>query len=832
MVKQSLDGCWQLARREAAAGPPEQGITGGWMEAAVPGEIHYDLERAGLLTGIFRSKAAAESATWVADADWVYKREFDCDPELLALPRVYLNLDSVDTYSDIYVNGELVGSTDNMFLRYDLPLGSGLLREKGNTVAIHIKAHRRMVADRADESAAVSSVNEDFARSRSLIRRYQRSWSTDLMGFGLYVLGIGIPRSVYLTGLPAVSIRDFHFQVLTATEEQAELRLEAWLSEPAPGASVECILRDAEGAEAARFTAGADGGCARHDFTLASPKLWWPNRFRSGPYLYTLELAVLDGGHELFRLQRRVGIRKVEAVRTTPSGKDTFYLKVNGRKVYIRGGNYMPADYLTGTGTDRENLRLLRLARDAGMNMLRLWGGGNNESEWFYSRCDEMGLMMWKEMHLHSHTYPDYDATFLAQARTEAEETIRYLRNHACFAVICGGNEQQEGWDAWHWKDTVDRFYGERLLYGIYPEIAAAWCPGTPYVPNSPHGRLYSQSPVDGDTHSWGNFYNATKDPQFVCETRWFSGAGPKMETLESYMGAEIWALNYRGWHKRFKELTGQDLMGYLQYGEYNDVSSLQSYLRCLELEQFLSDYHALYYLRSRSPSCNGFIYWPLNAGGPFMYLGAVDYGGRQLMSYYLLPRLYADHAIHIYRDGGDLRVMGSNAGEETLVATLRIRHYRGSRLLAEQETPVEILPCNNCRIHDLPDYYGGIGDRRSEAVHAALLGPDGAVLSEDIVYFCTWFEFRVDAAPPTVAVRALDGGKWELTVTGVAFAKLVDIDFGYTRAYLSDNYFPLLPGQVRRVTVELEDPAEAAAASFTVSSLDGDATGRIGLVT
>ncbi|MDR1539065.1 MAG: hypothetical protein LBU32_13920 [Clostridiales bacterium] len=832
MEKISLDGLWRLALCDGTNGAPENDGGLEWMDAIVPGEIHYDLERSGKLRNIFRSKADAEKGMWVSDRDWVYEKDFNLGGKLNSYPGappIFLHLDCVDTYSDIYLNGIKIASTDNAFLRQRVLLDRTLLHNGDNTLRVHLKGHRRMVADRADEAAAIISVNDDFARSRSLIRRHQRNWSTDLTGYGVYVLGIGLPRSVCIEEYPSIYIDDFHFQTISASKEKAEISAEVWLSSRNSGLSVLFSLKDERGEIAAQFKAEAKDGFAKWTFSLESPKLWWPNRFMTGPYLYNLEMSVLSGEEAVSSKSARVGVRKTEIVEYEPSGKDTFYIKINQKKIYIRGGNYMPADYLTGTGTQKANGRLLRLARDSGMNMLRLWGGGNNESEAFYSACDEFGLLIWKEQHMHSHTYPDYDKEFIRQTTEDAIATIKYLRNHACFGVICGGNEQQEGWDAWHWRAVMDRFYGERMLYGLYKDLASEHCPNIPYVPNSPHGKYYSQSPVDGDTHTWGNFFNATKDPQFVCETRWFSGASSRMETLEKYMGSEIWTLNYRGWIKRFKELTGQDLIGIHQYSEYHMVDSLKDYLQAMEIEQYLSDYHALYYLRSRSPSLNGFIYWPLNMGGPWMYLGAVDYDGRQLMSYYLLHRLYSDYAIHIYRDANDIRIMGGNASGSVLDSTLEIKHYRGSNIAGEFEAPALIEPCNNKRIFDLDGYYGKIEDRRREVVYAALKDKSGKLLSEDFVFFCQWAEFQNEKSIPKVKLKPVSENKWQIEIVTDVFAKMISIELGYVKAYLSDNYFTALPGRIYTIDMEL-DSSSAKDASFTVEALDGGKTKPIRL--
>ena len=179
-------------------------------------------------------------------------------------------------------------------------------------------------------------------------------------------------------------------------------------------------------------------------------------------------------------MERSLGIRTVELVRELPGGRKTFFLRVNGTKIHARGGNLMPIDYLNGCGTEEQNARMIRLAVHANMNMLRLWGGGTVEPESFFDECDRQGLMIWKDFHLHSHTYPDYDEEWVRELRRESIEVVKLLRTHACFTMVCGGNETQEGWDAWGWRAMIDRPYGIGLVHDMLKQVAETYCPQDP----------------------------------------------------------------------------------------------------------------------------------------------------------------------------------------------------------------------------------------------------------------------------------------------------------------------------------------------------------------
>ena len=239
-------------------------------------------------------------------------------------------------------------------------------------------------------------------------------------------------------------------------------------------------------------------------------------------------------------VSRRVGIKQARIVRREPSGRETFYVEINGRKVYVRGGNLIPIDSLRARVTPPEYDHLLRLSEHANLNLIRLWGGGVPEHEYFLDQCDARGIMLWQDFFYHSGTYPDDDPDFIAEAEREAEDVIRRMRSHACLTLFCGGNEQLQGWDEWNWRATLDRHPGERLFTELLPAVCARCAPEVPYIPNSPHGGKQCQSPASGDTHTWFDFYNATKDPLFVTETCWGAESYARPDTLREVMGLDV----------------------------------------------------------------------------------------------------------------------------------------------------------------------------------------------------------------------------------------------------------------------------------------------------
>jgi beta-mannosidase len=807
-----LDGDWQLAQCHPASGgaPQTKGLD--WLPAAVPGAVHYDLVRAKKLENPLSSRQAAASADWVSHSDWLYRRAFVLIEALAPVTRAVLRFDSIDTFADIWLNGVHIGSSGNAFRPCHLDVDPALLRQGENTLLVHVKGHDRMLADVIPDAGRIAVGSHSTAhRDRSLIRRYQRSYNTSLLNLGENVIGIGIPGGVRLCLYPEVYLRELCLVTDAVIDGVGLVCVVAEVEGDTDGLGVEVAVYE-EGVDAPVAATTAPVVGARLEVRLEVPeaRLWWPHG-HGEPHLYRLTARLLHQGSEVHAIQRRVGIKTVELEQTLPNGRPTFQLRVNECEVYVRGGNLIPIDAIGGIATPDAYERMLQLTLNANMNLIRLWGGGMPEDEGFLDRCDELGIMIWQDFLYHSCTYPDYDAGFMAEAEAEAVDLIRKMRPHACLAILCGGNEQQQGWDEWNWKEDVDRFYGERLINDLLPQVCAAYAPEIPYIPNSPHGGIGGQSPVVGDTHTWGNYYNATKDPLFVTETCWIYDSYSRPETLREAMGLEVDALAYHGWHRRWRELTGLGLFTKFPFTHYYDIASLRGYLRALEIEQLEADHQALAFLRLRSPSCNGIVYWPLNKGGPLFGFGCIDYGGRPLMSYYAVQRLFADVALHLYRDAADVRVVGANATDEPVAGVLRLWHLNAAgRSRGYWELPTTIAPGNSLRLFDIDGFYDEVIDRTREWVYAEFL-VQGCALTSAQLLFCPLAELQLEPGEMRVAVEQLGPGRWRLDLEMSAPTPLVEIEAD-RRVMYSDDYFALIPGIGKRVIVtslEAEPPAE-----------------------
>jgi beta-mannosidase len=820
---------WRVARYEvgdeeltSVAPPVLAGLE--WLPATVPGAVHYDLMAAGQLANPYASSASAEAARWVAESDWLYSTVFDA-PAGAAADRS-LVLEGVDTFADVWLNGTLLGQTANAYRSYRLPVPETLMRPTGNELVLHLKGHRRMIEPKAAEARKRLSVQGGHPDRllKSLVRRYQRNTfsNSSLLNLGVHVHGIGVNKPVRLVSEKQVTVSEARLTVLELTDSAAQVRVDVSVlgtTAASAGLSVEVELAAPE-AETVRAVTALRGIETALVMTVASPQLWWPQGYGS-PTRYTMTVRLLHDGRLVDETQTMVGLRTVELI-DEQAGVPTFQLRVNGQRVYVRGTNFVPVDYLKVHDSWQVYERLFTLLEHGNYNLVRLWGGGAVEDERFYDRCDELGIMLWQDLLLHSNVYPDYDQEFVEEFRAESAELIRRARRHPALVLLCGGNEQQEGWDEWAWKADTDRFYGESLARDVAGELAKELVPELPFVYNSPHGGRWSGSPVAGDTHTWGNFYNATKDPQFVTETCWSLESYSRPETLLRAMDLDVQQLRGPGWRETWTQLTRLPLMTKFPFSSYHGAESLPDYLRSLEIEHAMADHHGLSMLRLRGSSGSGIVYWSLNKGGPLFQFGCIDYHGYPLMSYYVVKRVFAELLVGVYRDIDDIRVVASNATGTPVDAEVRTMVLDVDGEIAyESVTPVTMEPGEIARVLDLPAMYRQMSDRTRDIVHVQLVVA-GSVVSEDTFFATPLAEVAASRHPLAADVVKTGEGRWRVSLRSDGFVKMVCLESNQ-KLLFSDNYFGLAPGS-RSVDVSLLERTSSAPPELTVSALDSGA--------
>ena len=200
---------------------------------------------------------------------------------------------------------------------------------------------------------------------------------------------------------------------------------------------------------ATQTKAGKDGETISFELTLDNPQLWYPRSYGAQPR-YTLRVVGAD------TVERKIGFRRTKLVLNDgalsfesgfPMGPmpAPMQLQINGVNVFAKGSNWVNTEIFPSLATRERYDELIQLAYDNNMNIFRMWGGQYINHDYFYDKCDELGIMIWQEFMLSCNCYPDSD-DYLTVLEQEATSIIKSLRTHPCLAFWCGGNELFNSW--------------------------------------------------------------------------------------------------------------------------------------------------------------------------------------------------------------------------------------------------------------------------------------------------------------------------------------------------------------------------------------------------
>jgi beta-mannosidase len=458
--------------------PTADSAAPGWIPAAVPGNIQADLEAAHLLEPLWYGLGDPRMHD-AAGKDWWYRKDVAV-PNDFAGKRVTLVFDGVDHQCDVFFNGRKIGNNAGMYKRFWFDVSGAVQAGRVNRLAVRIA---RMPADlRAAVLSADDPGGPNVGTATNTVRRRLKELKSPTnsaydWAVAIYTLGIWKNVRLEATGparLDWVGVDSTLSSSFSKAEIHVRLDVDSLAALP-----VKVALSAAHGEFRADGLISADlkPGMSHIEttFPLSKPALWWPAGQGAQPlYDLLVEVKHADTGELLDYRRTRFGIRQIRWEQTpgTPANFiNPLKLVVNGRPVRQMGSNLLPPDSLFGR-IDARGPRLLELARAAGINCLRLWGGGVILSDTMYNRADELGIMLLQEFPL-ANCQPERDPEFLAHLEETAVNIVKQVRNHPSIVEWSGGNEMpwQIGTDdpALHILEKAVREHDTRFLRATEP---------------------------------------------------------------------------------------------------------------------------------------------------------------------------------------------------------------------------------------------------------------------------------------------------------------------------------------------------------------------------
>lgn len=501
----------------------------GWVFADVADQVQKVLLDHGMIDERV-SIGETERCAWIEQVEWIYACDFDCTAE--EMKRVsFLHFGGVDLFADFYLNGEYIGSHQDMLIPKRIEV-TGKLCEH-NRICVFFHSTRK----KADE--LFNAMDDTFKRNGKRFSMVRKGFIEFGDAGKVSMINVGLYADVILQTYEKAEIAwpdiDYTFDYWY---RWVKIRSCIHLSGNAEGLKVIAKLYNPAGKKMFEHESSAvqtnEDYIVTIEQTVNPPELWWPVHYGSQP-LYRLEYLLMNDDTILDTVSRIIGLRNIEK-----TGDMRF--RVNGREIKQWGCLIEPYCGLTHRWNSKKNKEMLALVLHANMNTLRIWGGSMQFDDEFYEECDRLGILVWHEFCLCWHPAPDTEE-YSNLYHAEAEYEVRRVKHHPCVLMYSGGNESEVGF--------VEGI-SEKLSNGWTPfmrdfkEVCRRLDPARFYLDSSPCGGDYPSDPREGDSHPLYYTYRhaIAQYPLFMSEQA-RSTTGP-LRSLRKFMpDEELWPKGY-----------------------------------------------------------------------------------------------------------------------------------------------------------------------------------------------------------------------------------------------------------------------------------------------
>lgn len=673
------------------------------IKATVPGGIYSDLMENGIIGDIFYGNNDVE-LKWIQNLNWSYYRNFSIPPEFLNQENVNLVFDGLDTFSSITINDRKVGSSENMFVQYIFDIKK-YLNVGVNKIEVHFFSPVKIAKELHEEQSRNYTIPPTCPPLEyngechvNMIRKMQSSFAWD---WGPSFPSVGIWKNVYIEAYNNSVIRYVVSDVIDKDRDHWTLNVDIYMANNKQNQVTGKLKVDLE-TNIANITKVVDvyGKPDNNsdilitvdmDILKAYVNSWWPNGYGASK-LYNLEITYQNEDESDISIRKsKIGFRKIELVQDKLDLGLTFYFKINDVPIFMKGSNEIPIDILPEKGQNKTKIKkLLKAAHASHMNMIRVWGGGVYESDYFYELADELGILIWQDFMFACALYPTNDS-YLKNVIAEVRHQVRRLYSHPSLALFSGNNEN-EGALRQNWYNTAQNYstyhedYVKLYVTNIKSEFLrithnrGIFITSSPtngkqsdsenYVADNPSSSLY------GDVH----FYNYILNPfntNFYPTPRFSSEYGyQSLPSFQSWLNVtnntdDVSINSIFMNHRQHHPLGNLELKALLLYffdvpqesNKYFD----EAFIYYTQIAQALAVKIETEHYRSCRSSLQengegytmGALYWQLNDVWVAPSWSGIDYLGRwKMLQYYateffapviVMGRLKVDRSLEIY---------------------------------------------------------------------------------------------------------------------------------------------------------------------------------------
>jgi len=600
----------------------------GWVNATVPGNVRADLMAAGRLPDLFVG-LKNQNTEWVNDCVWWYEKRFGSPVK--KCKRYFIELRGIDYISQVFFNRRKLGENEGMFTRHLYDVSSIISSDNVLNVRVMGSAFLPKPAltplQRIWEKvgAPLQDGTEVFPERTSTLK-CQMGFGWD---FAPDIRTMGIWDEVNLIGsgkvfIGRVQVKASVFRELDSARVQVTLYLNSLVAGPL---KITFRLRPANfkgPSHTFNFNAFIKKGMEtiERSIVVEKPRLWNPWD-KGEPCLYELRIRLHDDDGLSDEVTGLVGFRDIQLAPNPGSAarKSHWTFLINGEREFIRGANWVPADALMGRLREQDYEDLIRLAKEAHINLFRVWGGGLREKRHFYEICSRQGILVWQEFPFSCvflGRFPTNEP-FLRLAEKEVASIVKAIANYPCVALYCGGNE---------FSPTRN----SKLLTRVAQAVRSV-DGDRPFLP---------ASPARGDRHNWfvwHGFANIREYREDDCQFASEFGlqAPPAPDSLKRFLSeSALWPV---GEEWEYHKADTKKLERYV--GPMTGFARLEQFVEAAQKVQAFALQTAIEHYRRRKYACSGTIFWQFNDPWPAISWSVIDYYRTPKLAYHRLKELY-----------------------------------------------------------------------------------------------------------------------------------------------------------------------------------------------
>lgn len=781
-MKKDLGGIWQLRAN---------GVEN--LSAVVPGCNYLDLLNNNLIADPFYGLNESKSL-WLCEKDWTYSRDFDISAQELQNDKILLVFESIDTVSNIYINGTLLGKTDNCYIKYEFDV-KPFLQEGKNFIEVVILSPVNYVIEHQKREKCPHNMNGLTGIPHIRKPLYHFGWD-----WGPVLTPSGISGDVYLqfyrnSRIVDVRFEQHHFRdkvLLNVRGDIERFNNEECLAQVTVSfcgdviKQAECIINDS-------FDVALD---------IVNPHLWQTHEWSglSSQNLYNVEIAIIQNGEKQDYLSRKIGLRTIELNRERDEYGTNFQFVLNGQPLFAKGADWIPADSFINR-VDRAKLEVyIRTAVESGFNMIRVWGGGYYESDDFYDLCDIYGILVWQDFAFACQPYPFFNDDFRESTLEEVRCNVQRIRHHASLCLWCGNNEIEVMSVPWRANRKFVK-WTEKYFYDILPSVLKEYDNSTPYIEGSPLGASYNRklgADNVGDTHLW-IVWHGLQDLKYYRKrmTRFCSEFGfeslPDEKCIRKFATEDDYSLRGEVFSAHQKCKSGNEKMIYYIGSRFRLPQNFTDYIYLSQICQAECVGDATEHWRRNKGRCNGSLYWQFNDCWPVCSWASVDYYGNYKALQYRSKHFFKSLDISICDSKKEVSIHLVNdlLSKANVDVRARLMTFDGRTVLDDSYT-IEIQKNVVQNVASYPTRALKQLANLKECVFVAELIENGVVTAQKTVLFGK----EKNLALPKVDIRAdvkEEGVNAVIRLKSDKFARFVRLQTAAEKP-LSDNYFDMLP--------------------------------------